>query len=396
VWFFAVLGLLAFLIGIDAWPFAQWMHALPLFDRALNDRLIAVVALAAAMLAAFAVDKASPRRIAIAALVAAVVYAVFAFCLRPVDVPRAIADIVPPAIAAAAIAFLRRDMAIPALLALIVMQRLIADASLLPVYPAPTAFPRLPVFQPLANVREPFRVTAKGSLLLPNLATMYGLEDVRSSTPVTFAAFAETYPLWLERRGFGEVNDLTRPMLSMMNVRFAFITTGDAIPAGWREIARDRSTLLIENTNVLPRAFIPHQVRFGRTPERELEEMKSETDFASTAWIDALQPSEVQNGRGTVIARQAPNGLHLHADMASDGYVVVSNSAWRGWRAAIDGHAVRPLRANHSFLAVHVPAGRHDVTLRFIPQAFVRGRAIAIVSLLGVTLTSLVRRRRVV
>jgi len=401
VQFFALLGFLAFFIGIDAWPFANIMHSLPLFDRALNDRLIAVLAMAIAMLAAFAIDEAPAMATSNVAAAAAVILFGAAIWFRdigPIYLGRSIADVVPLAIAAIVIAFVRRDIAAPALVALIVAQRMIGDASLLPVYAPRTAFPDLPVFQPLKQVREPFRVVASGSLFLPNLPTMYGLEDVRASTPVTFAPFADTYPLWLERRGFGEVNDLTKPILSMMNVRYAFTTTGDAVPSGWRDVAHDRATRLVENTNVLPRAFVPRLVRFGRAPDQQIAEMKDETDFAGRAWIDALQPSEIENGRGHVVTQRIANGLRLDAEMESAAFVVVSQSAWRGWRMYLDGRAVRPLRANHAFLAVHIPAGRHVVILRFLPQAFVTGRAISMVSLV-LFVSSIVivsRRRRVV
>ena len=381
--FFAGLAAITFLIAIGAWPFANIMHSLPLFDRALNDRLIAIVAFGLSMLAAFAIDLAPQRKtfnIAIGVLLLVGGGLAWFRDSGPIDLPRAIADTLPLAIAAAVIGFARRELAGIALIALILVQRVIGESSTLPVYDARAAFPTLPIFEPVKNVREPFRVTATGVLFLPNLPTMYGLEDVRVSTPVTFAPYAETYPLWLERRGFGEVNDLTKPILSMMNVRYAFTPAGDPVPAGWRSVAQDRSTRLVENLQALPRAFIPRLVRFGRTPDQEIAEMKDERDFRERAWIDALQPGEVENGRGRAVAHNAKLGLHIDADMESAGYIVISNAAWRGWRAYVDGKAIRPLRANHAFLAVHVPAGRHAVDLRFLPVAFVNGRAISIVA----------------
>ena len=395
--FFAGLCAAAFVVAIGMWPFAHFVHSLPLFDRALNDRLIAVVAFSLAMLAAFAIDAAPPRKtmnVAIYVLLAAAGAAAWFRETGPIDLARAIAETVPLAIAALAIGFMRREIAAVALLALIAAQRIIGDASVLPVYPARSAFPPLPIFQPLAQIREPFRVVAKGVLLLPNLATMYGLEDARASTPVTFKEYSDLYPLWLERRGFGEVNDLTRPILSMMNVRYAFVLASDPIPPAWRDVAHDRSTRLIENPAVLPRAYIPRYVRFGRNPEQEIAEMRDEADFSERAWIDALTPNEIENGRGRVVARKAKLGLELSADMESAGYVVISNAAWNGWRAYLDGKAIRPLRANHAFLAVHVPAGHHSVTLRFMPQAFVAGRAISFFSLIAMSGAAFVYWRR--
>ena len=398
--FFALLGAVVFLIGIDAWPFAQIIHALPLFDRALNDRLIAVVAFALAMLAAFAIDEAPQRKAMNMAIVVLLVAGGGVAWFRdsgPVNLPQAIADTIPLAIAAVVIGFVRREIAGVALIALILAQRIIGEAGMLPVYPVRSAFPSIPIVEPLKSVREPFRVTATGVLFLPNLPTMYGLEDVRVSTPVTFAPYAETYPLWLERRGFGEVDDLTKTILAMMNVRYAFTLVSDPVPAGWRTVAQDRSTRLVENPGALPRAFVPRFIRFGRTGEQEIAEMKEERDFAERAWIDALQPSEIENGRGRAIAHHSKLGLRIDAEMESAGYVVVSNAAWSGWRAYVDGKAIRPLHANHAFLAVHVPPGRHVIDLRFLPVAFVTGRTISAVTFVLMIAAAVVfRRRRVV
>ncbi|MGZ7032334.1 MAG: YfhO family protein, partial [Thermoanaerobaculia bacterium] len=397
VWFFAGLAVIAFLIGIDAWPFVQILHALPVFDRALNDRVVSAVPLALAMLAAFAIDAAPSRRIMNVGIVLMLIIGFAGAWFREsgrVDIARLVAETIPLGVAALVIGFVRREIACGLVVALLLVQRIIGDASLLPAYEERAAFPPIPILQPLARIADPFRIVAKGSMLLPNTATMYGLEDVRAATPITLASYAETFPLWLERRGFGEVNDIASPMLSMMNVRFAIVHRDDAVPAGWRIVTEDRSSRLVENPNALPRAFIPRLIRFGRTDQQEIAEMKEQRDFAERAWIAGLRPGEAENAKGRVVAHHAPLGLRLDAEMEREGYVVVSNTAWHGWRAYVDGRAVRPLRANHSFLGVFVPAGRHVIQLKYLPQAFVAGRAVSVASVLVLVVASVVLWRR--
>jgi uncharacterized membrane protein YfhO len=62
--------------------------------------------------------------------------------------------------------------------------------------------------------------------------------------------------------------------------------------------------------------------------------------------------------------------------MEHDGFVVISEAAWKGWRAYVDGRPSKIVRANHAFLSVSVPAGRHSIRLTYLPQSFVIGRAI--------------------
>src|SRR5207253_8484163 len=136
-------------------------------------------------------------------------------------------------------------------LGLILIQRVLADGALIPSHRAGIAYPPLALFQPLANIREPFRIVAPGQTLVPDIATMYGLEDARGATAMTFAPLAvPAFPIW-------PAGDLTRPMLSMMNVRYAVTAVADPIPPGWREVTVDHQSRLIENERVLPRAFVP-------------------------------------------------------------------------------------------------------------------------------------------
>jgi hypothetical protein len=55
-WFFAALFVFGFLAGHQVWPVAQLLHALPLFDITLNDRLIAAASFGLAMLAALGAE----------------------------------------------------------------------------------------------------------------------------------------------------------------------------------------------------------------------------------------------------------------------------------------------------------------------------------------------------
>ena len=80
--------------------------------------------------------------------------------------------------------------------------------------------------------------------------------------------------------------------------------------------------------------------------------------------------------------------------MEADGWVVVSESAWPGWRAYIDGTRVQTAFANHAFLGVLVPAGVHHLRLLYLPDAFTLGRSISLATIAGLTCFFVVGRRR--
>jgi hypothetical protein len=230
---------------------------------------------------------------------------------------------------------------------------------------------------------------------------MYHLEDVRASAAMRLEAFSDTFPLWLTVKPgtYEAVTDLERPILSVMNVRFALLDVSTPIPPGWHDRGFDVYTRLIENDHVLPRAFVPRVVRLGVDRSHEIEEMRLQTDFMERAWLDIPERrQERANGPGRAVSRWRGSTLHLDATMEAAGFVVISQAAWKGWRAYLDGHRVSVHGANHAFLAVYVPAGRHEVILRFLPQSFVVGRmitftTIALLMLIGVARAWIFRHR---
>ena len=63
-------------------------------------------------------------------------------------------------------------------------------------------------------------------------------------------------------------------------------------------------------------------------------------------------------------------------------WVVVSQTAWTGWEARLEGNLL-PLRfANHAFLGFPVPPGDHRVRVVYRPPAFRRGAVVSVAALL--------------
>ena len=330
--FWLALAFLGLLATFGTFPVAHALHALPLFDIAINERLAFAAAFAMAMLAAFAVDRFSPK----------------------VGI---------------------------AILALVLVERTNEDGGFYPAIAKDVFYPRVPI---LNAIPRDGRMTGAGVTLIPNNSAMYGLEDARGYNAMTNLRLYETYPLWsvYQRAWFNRVGDLSRPFLSFLNVRYALAHANAPVPPNWNPRAVDRSTQLLENTRVLPRAFVPRNVRYTRG--NPVDEMKSNDDFSGIAWIEttAYEPHIAPNGPGSVRVERKGLEYHLDVTMERAGWVVISETHWPGWRAYVDGSRVRPHYANHAFLGVHVPAGAHEVRLVYLPESFTRGRAISLAALL--------------
>ena len=74
----------------------------------------------------------------------------------------------------------------------------------------------------------------------------------------------------------------------------------------------------------------------------------------------------------------APNELHYRYS-AANGRLAVFSEIWYpdGWTATVDGEALELLRADWVFRAALLPAGTHEITMRFLPESYRSGAAVS-------------------
>jgi len=389
---------------------------LPLFAISIQSYLVGITAFAIAALAALGLESviAGPRRPRVAFLLlfsAAVAALGLAwrgrFAEGAVDQTAFDASLFlmlePVVLFALAAAFFRRPRALGAsALGLLLTARLAEKPELAYAFDRKLFFPPLAELSQLPRDGEPYRVTGQGYTLVPNLSALYELEDPRGYQALNFGRLFSTFPLWSQQQPiwFNRIDDLTRPFLSMLNVRFAVAEPTAAPPEGWRLFARGRHCAVFENTRSLPRAFAPRRIRFVTDPHRTVEAMASCGDFGELAWIEdaSRPPGDVENPAAAVSTRRRGSDLEIRVRAAAPVWIVVSQTAWAGWRALRDGEAL-PLRfANHAFLAFRVPAGDHRVDLAYRPASFRRGAAVSAAALaalvIGWAVVAARRRRR--
>ena len=86
------------------------------------------------------------------------------------------------------------------------------------------------------------------------------------------------------------------------------------------------------------------------------------------------------------VTQRGNNTIALDVKVAADGVLVLSEVAYPGWRAFVDGERVPMIRAYYTLRAVCVPAGTHQVTFSFLPTSLIIGAAITVLAWLLVGL----------
>jgi hypothetical protein len=86
---------------------------------------------------------------------------------------------------------------------------------------------------------------------------------------------------------------------------------------------------------------------------------------------DPLPPSASFPFPGNVLSESDSSEMHFAAvNAARDSYVLYKTTWHPNWRATVDGNAVKTVMLSPGFIGVPVSAGRHDVRLRYQPEAW--------------------------
>lgn len=405
-WFFLGAVLFGFLAGAEAPLISDVLARLPLFDLAINTRMIPFAAFGICVLAAMGLQVSfeEGKRLAwfflgvALATVAVIALIANGSTLTP-DFLRAntVREVFPLLLAFALLRALpSHRAAMAAILGLLLLQRVSEIGGFIPAVDRRAYAPPIAGFEKLPRGGgEPYRVVGQGPLFAPNIAAQYGLEDVRGYQAMTFGRLAETFPLWSVPQPVwsNRVDDLTAPMLSMMNVRFALALPESIVPRAWRLVGRYPGYQLLENSGALPRAFVPGVVHVGATDV--MRGLRACRDFGAEAWVETDGPAAtIANGSGSVTTRAEGSRLFLHASMRAAGWIVVSESAWKGWRAVMERASIRVHFADRAFLGIYVPAGQHDIEMVYLPHAVTSGALVSMATVLLAGIVAAARRRR--
>ena len=404
-WFFAGIILFGLLAGAEAPVVSDVLGRLPVFSLAINARMVSFAAFGVCVLAAMGLQISTMERerlgwhflgvgIAITALVA--LLAVRSTLTPDFIRANAIREVAPVLLAFALLRGIgSRRTAMTALLGLLLIQRVTEIGGFIPAVDRRAFFPPIAGFERLPRGGEPYRIVGQGPLFAPDIAAEYALEDVRGYQAMTFARMAETFPLWSVPQPVwsNRVDDLTAPMLSMMNVRYALALPDAVVPPSWKLLGRFPGYQLLENSRALPRAFVPRMVHSGK--DNVIRDMRACSDFGAEAWIETSgPPTDFANGSGSVTVRADGSRLLLHASMQSPGWIVISETAWKGWRATSRGTPIKLHFADRAFLGMYVPSGEHDIVLSYRPKAVTNGAIVSIAAVVELVLFAFVHKRR--
>ena len=147
-----------------------------------------------------------------------------------------------------------------------------------------------------------------------------------------------------------------------------------------------------ENPFAYGNAWMVNDVQIANTPNDEFNALAT-SDLHRTAIIGKEFEQEVASYRpqaedGSItLTDYKPNQL-TYSFSANENKLVVFSEIWtsKGWTMRIDGQESPLLRANYLLRAAMVPAGQHEIVMRYEPKIWKVGGVVSLVSSLAIIL----------
>ncbi len=256
----------------------------------------------------------------------------------------------------------------------------------------------------------PLRVARLGNeppYLRPNFPGLFGLQDLQCYAPMAPQRVIDLLEL-VEPGvglngsvigGFTRQESLSSPLIDMVGVS-ALITDAEVEVAGWEERSRVGHVVILQNSEALPRAWVAPSAELIENKEARLVRL-SDPNFRPRETVILSKGDASVEGEGggearsVVVDRYQPGILELTVGTGEAGYLVVSETFHRGWRAWVDRTPVEVIPANHALLAVPLKGKREmEVILEYTSPPMLIGAGIAGTSLFTLLLLMVLGRRR--
>jgi hypothetical protein len=241
----------------------------------------------------------------------------------------------------------------------------------------------------------------------PNKALLDGIHMVDGYDAIFLQRFLDLFVLCsLEPIDSGH----NLKLLSMANLKFLVMPKNVKLNNPGLSLAYETGDVKVwQNSKCLPRAYIVHGVKIIGDGKERISNILFDKDFDALSTVILEEDAALNTGiqslgqqpdEAVEFLKYSNDEVMLQAVLKQDGYLVLSDYNYPGWRVDIlnlstgEHKQVNPLYANHVFRAVGLKGGRYSLRFIFKPQSFYRGCQITVVTIAIVILSLILLKLR--
>lgn len=168
-------------------------------------------------------------------------------------------------------------------------------------------------------------------------------------------------------------------------------------------VSGKRSMYINERDSYLPRTWIVHREK--QLPDSLIISYMKSDEFLPLEEVIIPEEITINNfNKGTEAGKDSVNiivyqaeKIELDVNLISDGYLVLSEHYYPGWKAYLDGKRINIIRANYLFRAIRIPKGKHRVRFLFRPESFYLGlilASLALIFMIGLFVFSVINYKK--
>lgn len=220
------------------------------------------------------------------------------------------------------------------------------------------------------------------------------MQYVSQHIPVMYASNPVQQVRWQQ---YLDAFSVVGPMPDIVNVKYLIMPTaeyqqqksalGDKFVPAF--IPPGSSTVVLENRNVLPKAWLVPSVAVIPEPAQRLAILQNPAFNPRTvAMVESSPPFAMTDpdraeplppGNVTVL-RYEGERIDLTASAPVNSLLTLGEKYYKGWMATVDGKPVEIVPVNHILRGVYITPGTHKIEFRFDPLPFKIGKYLTLLS----------------
>jgi hypothetical protein len=254
-------------------------------------------------------------------------------------------------------------------------------------------YPATPAIEWLQQNTDGFRILGDATILMPNVAEVFGLRDARGCDFTTVRRYEELITGTAGDFHFYTVNSSLPGAFQLLGVKYLLaFNAPNPDPAQFEPVYTNVITifryrpvrtraLVVNDYRVEPdSATVLNRVRSGTfDPQREL--LLEADPEAGPAVSAASLTAAATNTTARIVSDQA-DSVSVEAELSRPGFLLLLDTYFPGWKATVNGQPARIYRADYNFRAVQLPAGKSTVCFSYQPASFRIGIALGAAGLL--------------